>query len=51
MWFDPFGDARNPFHIRFYLLSILFIIFDIEVVFFFPWIMSLSSTLVLGFMR
>lgn len=51
MCFDPFGDARNPFHIRFYLLAILFIIFDIEVVFFFPWVMSLGTTLVFGFIQ
>jgi len=34
--FDPFGDARSRFDIRFYLVSILFIIFDLEVTFFFP---------------
>jgi len=47
--FDPFSDARDPFHIRFYLLSILFIIFDIEIVFFFPWAVSLSLMGLLGF--
>nr|YP_009370744.1 NADH dehydrogenase subunit 3 [Eukaryota sp. BB2]AQL10470.1 NADH dehydrogenase subunit 3 [Eukaryota sp. BB2] len=47
--FDPFSDARDPFHIRFYLLSILFIIFDIEIVFFFPWAVSLRETLLFGF--
>jgi NADH-quinone oxidoreductase subunit A len=47
--FDPFSDARDPFHIRFYLLSILFIIFDIEIVFFFPWAISLYKTAILGF--
>ena len=35
--FDPFGDARSRFDIRFYLVSILFIIFDLEVTFFCPW--------------
>jgi len=35
--FEPFEDARNTFDIRFYLIAILFIIFDIEVVFLFPW--------------
>ena len=34
--FDPFSDARDPFNIKFYLVSILFIIFDIEMIFFFP---------------
>jgi len=47
--FDPFSDARDPFHIRFYLLSILFIIFDIEIVFFFPWAVSISLMGLLGF--
>jgi NADH-quinone oxidoreductase subunit A len=33
--FDPFSDAREPFYVKFYLIAILFIIFDVEVVFFF----------------
>jgi NADH-quinone oxidoreductase subunit A len=41
--FDPFSDARDPFHIKFYLISILFIIFDIEVVFFFPWAIAFQE--------
>jgi NADH-quinone oxidoreductase subunit A len=40
--FDPYEDARNVFDVRFYLVSILFIIFDLEAVFFFPWCISLS---------
>lgn len=40
--FDPYEDARNPFDVRFYLVAILFIIFDIESVFLFPWGVSLS---------
>jgi NADH-quinone oxidoreductase subunit A len=39
--FDPFSDAREPFYVKFYLISILFIIFDVEIVFFFPFIISL----------
>lgn len=35
--FNPFEDARQKFDIRFYLVAILFIIFDLEVVFIFPW--------------
>lgn len=35
--FEPFGDARSPFDVRFYLVALLFIIFDLEVVFLFPW--------------
>jgi len=35
--FNPFGDARMKFEVRFYLVAILFIIFDLEVAFLFPW--------------
>jgi len=35
--FEPFEDARNTFDIKFYIFAILFIIFDIEAVFLFPW--------------
>ena len=34
--FDPFGDSRHTFNIKFYLVAILFIIFDLEIVFLFP---------------
>jgi len=34
--FDPFSDTREPFEIKFYLIAILFIIFDVEVIFFLP---------------
>lgn len=37
MWFDPFEDTRAVFDVRFYLVAILFIIFDIEIAFLFPW--------------
>jgi NADH-ubiquinone oxidoreductase chain 3 len=47
--FDPFGDARSRFDIRFYLVSILFIIFDPEVTFFFPWAVSLNKIDLFGF--
>jgi len=40
--FDPYEDARNAFDVRFYLVAILFIIFDLEAVYFFPWSVSLS---------
>lgn len=39
--FPPFGDARMRFDVRFYLVAILFIIFDIEVAFLFPWAVAL----------
>lgn len=47
--FDPFGDARSRFDIRFYLVSILFIIFDLEVTFFFPWAVSPNKIDLFGF--
>jgi NADH-quinone oxidoreductase subunit A len=40
--FDPYEDARNVFDVRFYLIAILFIIFDLEAVYFFPWSISAS---------
>jgi NADH-quinone oxidoreductase subunit A len=39
---DPYEDARNVFDVRFYLVAILFIVFDLEAVFFYPWCVSLS---------
>ena len=47
--FDPFGDARNPFNIHFYLVGILFIIFDLEITYLFPWAISLDNTGFFGF--
>ena len=41
--FDPFDDSRSKFDIRFYLVSILFIVFDLEISFLFPWSVSLAS--------
>lgn len=40
--FDPYEDARNSFDVRFYLVAILFIIFDLEAMFFFPWSLTAS---------
>ena len=47
--FAPFNDARRQFDVRFYLVAILFIIFDLEVAFLFPWAVSLGSIGMLGF--
>lgn len=41
--FDPFEDARNKFDVRFYIVAILFLIFDIEVIYLFPWSVSLDT--------
>ena len=47
--FENFGDARMKFDIRFYLVAILFIIFDLEIAFLFPLAISLGSIGPLGF--
>jgi len=47
--FNAFDDARMKFDVRFYLVSILFIIFDLEVAFLFPWAVSFSGIGMLGF--
>ena len=47
--FEPFDDARGQFDVRFYLVAILFIIFDLEVAFLFPWAVSLSKIGLVGF--
>jgi NADH-quinone oxidoreductase subunit A len=47
--FNAFDDARMKFDVRFYLVSILFIIFDLEVAFLFPWAVSLKEVGVFGF--
>ena len=47
--FPAFDDSRMKFDVRFYLVSILFIIFDLEVAFLFPWAISLKSIGMFGF--
>jgi NADH-quinone oxidoreductase subunit A len=47
--FEPFQDARSKFDVRFYLVAILFIIFDLEVAFLFPWAVSLGKLGMFGF--
>lgn len=47
--FDPFDDARSRFDIQFYLVAILFIIFDLEVTFLFPWALTLNKVNFFGF--
>ena len=47
--FDAFDDSRKPFDVRFYLVAILFIIFDLEIAFLFPWAISLGSIGMFGF--
>jgi NADH:ubiquinone oxidoreductase subunit 3 (subunit A) len=47
--FDPFDDARSRFDVQFYLVAILFIIFDLEVTFLFPWALVLNKVSLFGF--
>ena len=47
--FEAFGDSRMEFDVRFYLVAILFIIFDLEIAFLFPWAISLGNIGPLGF--
>jgi NADH-quinone oxidoreductase subunit A len=47
--FEAFEDARRRFDVRFYLVSILFIIFDLEVAFLFPWAITLGRIGMFGF--
>ena len=47
--FDTFSDSRGRFDVRFYLVALLFIIFDLEVAFLFPWAISLGVIGVFGF--
>ncbi len=47
--FEAFDDARMKFDVRFYLVAILFIIFDLEIAFLFPWAVSLGAIGVFGF--
>ena len=47
--FEAFDDSRMEFDVRFYLVAILFIIFDLEIAFLFPWAISLGDIGALGF--
>ena len=47
--FEAFSDSRMEFDVRFYLVAILFIIFDLEIAFLFPWAVTLNNTGLFGF--
>lgn len=47
--FNPYEDSRNKFDVRFYLIAIIFLIFDLETMFLFPWAISLGQITSLGF--
>lgn len=48
---DPIGDARSRFSVRFFIIGMLFIIFDIEVIFMFPWAKIYDKLMVFGFVE
>lgn len=48
--FGAYEDARLPFDVRFYLVALLFIIFDLETAFFFPWALALRKIGLFGFL-
>jgi len=48
--FDPFEDSRTRFDVRFYLVAILFIVFDLEIIFLVPWVLSLRHLGNFGFL-
>ena len=48
--FEPFDDARGKFEVKFYLVAILFIIFDLEIIFLFPWAIAFSEIGLFGFL-
>jgi NADH-quinone oxidoreductase subunit A len=47
--FEPYEDARLQFDVKFYLVAILFIVFDIEAMFLYPWCVSISQLNITGF--
>jgi NADH-quinone oxidoreductase subunit A len=47
--FEPYEDSRNKFDIKFYIIAILFIVFDIEAIFIFPWSIVLSNLDIIGY--
>ena len=47
--FEPYEDARHKFNINFYIIAILFIVFDIEAMYLFSWSVSLSNLDIIGF--
>ena len=48
--FDPFDDSRSKFEVKFYLVAILFIIFDLEIIFLFPWAIAFNDIGMFGFL-
>ena len=47
--FEPFDETRGKFEVKFYLVAILFIIFDLEIIFLFPWAVAFNEIGMYGF--
>lgn len=45
---EPFSDARMPFPVRYYIFAMLFVIFDIEIIFLYPWAVSFAKIGLVG---
>lgn len=48
---DPSGDARIPFRIRFYLIGVIFLVFDVEIIFLYPWAVIFEELKWFGFVE
>lgn len=48
---DPIGDARSPFPVKYFLVAILFVLFDIEIVFMYPWAVNFKAIGLEGFLK
>ncbi|GJL63101.1 MAG: NADH-quinone oxidoreductase subunit A 1 [Nitrospirales bacterium] len=48
---EPFSDSRMPFPVRYYVIAMLFVIFDIEVIFLYPWAITFKQTGLIGFIE
>lgn len=48
---DPSGDTKIPFHIKFYLIALIFLIFDVEIVFLYPWAVVFEELRWFGFVE
>lgn len=48
---DPIGNARSPFAIKYFLVAILFVLFDIEIIFMYPWAVNFKEIGLSGFLK
>lgn len=48
---EPFSDARMPFPVRYYIIAMMFVIFDIEVIFLYPWAVAFSDIGLIGLLE